>query len=190
MKSDPANPYFRSFEGIITSVAEFQSNRFSKVVYWGTSGQRIRTSYAFDVFSQYSLMRYGQLLWGTDMRNTLSLPTYAELVSGVQAHYLAIRNHAQTTDSSLYSCGWLLDIARCLYTLKTGELISKTGAGRWALEMGLCPEPEQLRKAREIRTEPMRYHNDREIQRWLSSLGPSVQRFADVLQKELEIVYR
>lgn len=183
----PFNPYFRSFEGIITSVEEFRANTFSTVVYWGTSGQRIRSSYAFDVFSQYSLMRYGRLLFGTDIRDTFSLPTYPELVNGVREHYLAIRNHAQTTDSSVYSCGWLLDIARCLYTLKTGGIISKTDAGYWALKEELCPEPNQLRKALQIRCEPMRYRDDVEIQHWLSGLGPAVQRFADILQQELEI---
>lgn len=186
LQEDPSNPFFRSFEGIITSLGEFQHQAFSKVVYWGTSGQRIRGAYEFDVFSQYSLIQYGRLLYGTDIRATFSLPTYADLVEGVRAHYHTIRDHAQTTGPSLYSCGWLLDIARCIYTLKTGDIISKTDAGQWALEQGLCPDPNHLRRTLEIRRVPYQHQGDEEIRAWLSTLGPTVQRFADALQLQLE----
>jgi len=58
----------------------------------------------------------------------------------VERHYGAIRKHAVTTDESLYAAGRLLDIARCLYTLRTGKVIARTQAGRWALEQGLAPD--------------------------------------------------
>lgn len=185
LKNEPGNPYYRSFEGIITSLEEFRSEQFSKVVYWGTSGQRIRSSYKFDVFSQYSLLRHGRLIRGTDVREQFTMPSYAELVRGVEKHYQSIRQYTVTTGPELYSCGWLLDIARCLYTLKTGDLISKTEAGRWALAHNLCPEPEQMRKTLEIRLSPEQYREDWDVQVWLSSLGPTVQRFADVLEQDI-----
>lgn len=51
------------------------------------------------------------------------------LKSNVQRHYEVIRRYVQKTDRSLYSYGWLLDISRCIYTLRTGRIIPKTAAG-------------------------------------------------------------
>jgi predicted nucleotidyltransferase len=52
------NLYFRSFEGAISSLDEFLNTQYTKVVYWGTSGQRITDNYYFDAFSKYELIRW------------------------------------------------------------------------------------------------------------------------------------
>ncbi|BCN30921.1 nucleotidyltransferase domain-containing protein [Anaeromicropila herbilytica] len=186
LKLDQNNTYFRSFEGAIVSLEEFYNEEYTRVVYWGTSGQRITNNYVFDVFSRYELMNDGILLYGNDIRQSLCLPTYLQLREGVMQHLETIRKHAITTNQSLYSCGWLLDTARCLYTLRTGQVISKTMAGYWALEQELCPVEEDLRKTIMIRNEPMKYKNMPEVVSWLSLLGESVQVFANVLEIELE----
>ena len=103
----------------------------------------------------------------------------------MRSHYEAIRKHAVETNESLYSCGWLLDVARCIYTLRHNDVIAKTQAGLWALEQKLFPDETPLRKTIEIRQHPL-YHKDREeIRRWLKGLGPVVQDYADVLEEEL-----
>ena len=185
LKEEEANPYYRSFEGAIVSIDEFKKKQYSRVVYWGTSGERITDKYYFDVFSLYELIKYGQLILGNDIRNDLILPTYEELRDGVQQHYQTIRKYAVETGESLYSCGWLLDIARCIYTLRYHDIISKTKAGEWALKKKLCPEEDQLCYSLQIRYKPLEYKENLEVKEWLSSLGTSVQLFADVLEREL-----
>lgn len=185
LKEDETNQYYRSFEGAIVSLDEFMKNQYTKVVYWGTSGQRITDKYTFDVFSLYELIKYGQLIFGKDIRHKLVLPTYEELKSGVRQHYQAIRKCAIETDKSIYSCGWLLDIARCIYTLRYNDIISKTSAGEWIIQEKTCPVKEQMLRTLQIRNNPSQYKEQSEIKDWLNSLGPSVQLFADVLEKEL-----
>lgn len=185
LEENPNNKYLRSFEGAIVSYDEFKTQNYSKVVYWGTSGQRITKEYVFDTFSQYELVKYGRLLCGKDIRAELQIPTYKQLVSAVIEHYDTIRKYAVETDDSLYACGWLLDIARCIYTLRTGDVIAKTKAGEWALKEHLCPEEEQLEKTLQVRNAPLDYKEKKECREWLTSLGPTVQKFADVLELEI-----
>jgi len=176
---------YRLFEGIFTSAEEFLKDRYQRVVYWGTSGQRITAQHTFDPCSLVQVIHHGVLILGTDLRARMIPPTAAAMKAQIHRHYLSIRQHAVTTDESLYSCGWLLDIARCIYTLRHKEIISKTAAGYWALQEGICPVEEDLLQTLKVRCNPLRYKEDKETLRWLSQLGPSVQRYADVLQAEL-----
>lgn len=180
------NKYFRSFEGGILNFNAFINKTTEKAVYWGTSGQRITDSYTFDSFSMYELISDGILLYGKDIRGALTVPSYDELKNAVIHHYEAIRKYAKVTDKSIYSVGWLLDIARCIYTLKTGKVIAKTKAGEWALENKLCPAEDTLRKAVDIRKEPLNYISDDKFWEWTETLGDDIQKFADVLQEEIE----
>lgn len=179
---------YRCFEGAFVSFEEFQAGVYSKVVYWGTSGQRITSSYSFDAFSLYELLHDGVLVSGKEIRSELKPPGLGKLREAVISHLESIRKHALTTDESLYSCGWLLDIARGLYTLRTGKVIAKTAAGKWALAQGLCPDPILLVRTLEIRNNPLRYKDEPETKKWLSSLGDVVQRFADVLEREILLI--
>ena len=130
-------------------------------------------------------MRYGKLIYGSDIRDRLSLPSYDDLISGVKHHYGTIRKYAKETGESIYSCGWLLDIARCLYTLRYGDIISKTDAGEWALTENLCPCVDDMKRTLAVRNNPTEYMRLDKTKNWLRSLGSSVQIFADVLEKEL-----
>lgn len=179
------NQYFSSFEGSFQSLKGFLSNEQDTVVYWGTSGERIIDNYTLDPFSKIELIDNGILLYGSDIRENFNYPSKEEVVSAILHHYKTIRNYAVTTDGSLYSAGWLLDIARCLYTLKTGKIISKTKAGEWALENNLVPEAEIMKKVLDIRRQPSIFKDRKEVIGWLERLGPHVQSFADVLEKEL-----
>lgn len=186
LEKEPGNPYYRSFEGAILSLEEFLQKKDQPIVYWGTSGQRIKSQYDLDPFSRLEILQYGRLLAGEDVRSRIPLPAYSELAAAVQFHYDTIRKYAVQTNESLYSCGWLLDIARCIFTLRTGTVIAKTQAGAWALENHLCPDEASLRRTIKIRRNPLQYKIDPETKRWLASLGPTVQAFADVLEKELK----
>ena len=185
-EESPNEPYFRSFEGIICSWEEFQTGCYERLVYWGTSSQRITNRYRPDPFALYELARYGKCVFGKGDRSLFREPDRNELNAAVRKHYEGIRSCAVTTDESLYSCGWLLDIARCLYTLRHQTLISKTNAGKWALAQRLCPEPFQMEQTLAVRQNPSEALKKPEIHSWLKALGPSIQKFADILEKELE----
>lgn len=185
MVEETGDPVYRSFEGAITSLREFLSGQYSRVVYWGTSGERLTDRYDFDPFGRVSLLRYGKLLAGRDVRDNMPTPTTEELRAAVARHLATIRQAAAQTGPSLYSCGWLLDISRCLYTLRAGDILPKTAAGEWALREGLCPVETELRRTLTIRREPATYQDDPETRAWLSGLAPAVQRYADVLEATL-----
>lgn len=185
LENEPENPYYRSFEGIIADITEYQSGRFTRLVYWGTSGQRITDKYEKDVFGAWELAREGRCVYGEADRSLFREPSREKMIQAIRGHLDGIRRFALATDESLYACGWLLDISRCLYTLDTGDVISKTAAGQWALEQPLCPDAEALRKTLEIRQNPMSYKDDSAVRRWLATLGPIIQRYADVLEQAL-----
>ena len=187
LEKEPGNPYYRSFEGVIAALDEYRSRSFTRLVYWGTSGQRITDRYTPDTFSAFELARYGRPVYGGHPW-ILPAPGREELVKAVREHYECIRKYAVQTNESLYSCGWLLDIARCIYTLRTGDVTAKTQAGIRALEEHLFPDEEPLRKTLEIRQNPRAFIGTEELNRWLKSLGPVVQQYADVLEQELQRV--
>ena len=182
---EPVNPYYRTFEGGMLSLNAFLSGEMDVIVYWGTSGERITTRYHFDSFSMSELLDNGILLYGEDVRSQLPRPTYSEIRSDVRRHYETIRQYARKTGRELYSYGWILDISRCIYTLRTGKIIDKTAAGEWALQQGICPCVDALTKALAVRKEPMKYRNDVPSLDYAESLGDAIQRYADVLEIEL-----
>lgn len=185
LEEQPDNRYYRCFEGGMLSLNAFRLGEKDRVVYWGTSGERITDSYDFDSFSMCELLESGILIWGRDVRDRLSRPAFDELRADVRRHYEAIRKYARETERSFYSFGWLLDISRCLYTLRTGKIIAKTAAGEWALKENLCPCAEALAWAVDIRKEPARYLRDEGVLDEAQALGGSVQSYADVLEREL-----
>ena len=185
LSREPGNPYYRSFEGIIAGLDEYRRQSFSRLVYWGTSGQRITDRYVPDAFSRFELARYGKTVYGGNPW-ILPAPDREELVKAVRAHCETIRKYAVQTDETLYSCGWLLDIARCIYTLRYNDVIAKTQAGTWALEEHLFTDEDDLKRTVEIRGNPLGFKGSEETNRWLKGLGPTVQRCADVLKRELE----
>lgn len=183
---ETGNPLYRSVEGAILPLEAFVHNAPATVVYWGTSGESIREHYSFDSFSMRLLMDRGELLTGTEVRGKMQAPCGAALREDVARHLAAIRRYAAETDESLYSYGWLLDIARCLWTLKMGGVAAKTAAGRWALEQNLCPVPEALEAALRVREQPDCFKNDAKVRSYARTLGLPIQRFADVLERALE----
>ena len=132
------------------------------------------------------LIESSVLLYGNDIRNQLKAPEFGELYADVKRHYDTIRKYAKKTGRSIYSFGWMLDIARCIYTLRTGKIIAKTNAGEWALENNLCPDPEVLRIALEVRRSPLNHKGDKQTFDYAETLAEPIQRFADVLEKELK----
>lgn len=185
--ASPDNSFYSCFEGALVCLQEYQTNSYTKIVYWGTTGQRIIDFYEIDVFSRYNLAKYGKNVYGKADRGIFVAPSKEELVTAVQNHYTSIRKYAIRTNESIYSCGWLLDIARCIYTLRYYDIISKTQAGQWALDEHIFPDEEPLRRVLKIRSQPLEYKNNEEIKKWLSNLGSTVQQYADVLGAELSI---
>lgn len=183
-KEEPENLYYRSFEGVIAGLKEYRGRSFRRLVYWGTSGQRITDRCERDCFSELELAKYGRAVYG-DQPWPFPAPGREALRTAVQRHYESIRKCAVQTDESLYSCGWLLDIARCVYTLRFHDVIAKTQAGVWALEERLFSDEEPLKRTLELRRDPLSRKDSEEVKQWLRGLGPTVQSYADVLEREL-----
>src|SRR3972149_7976869 len=55
LKEYPDNVYYRLFEGGILSINAFLNKSTDRVVYWGTSGQRITDTYELDPFSKIEI---------------------------------------------------------------------------------------------------------------------------------------
>ena len=183
LETEPDNPYYRSFEGVIADANEYLAGTFSKLVYWGTSGERITDRWKQNVFSLYELAKYGKSVRGENDRSIFAEPSVMDLREAVRQHYETICRFAVETDEKLYSCGWLLDIARCIYTLRYSDVISKTQAGNWALSEHLFENEEPLRKTLWIRQNPLAYKNRSDVK----ELGPVVQQYADVLEREMHL---
>lgn len=186
LEKEPDNPYYRSFEGGMLTLDSFISKSSDRVVYWGTSGEKITDTYRFDSFGMAELIESGVLLYGCDIRSRLSAPKFSDLYADIKHHYETIRKYVQKTEQSLYSFGWMLDIARCLYTLRTGKIIAKTAAADWALENSLCPVPDVLKTALQVRKAPLEYKNNKQALEYAESLAEPIQVFADVLEDELK----
>lgn len=185
LEEEPDNVYYRSFEGGMLTLDAFVSGEKDTVVYWGTSGERMADQYKFDAFCMSELMDSGIRIYGSDIRGRLSRPAFHELRADVQRHYEIIRRYVKKTDRSFYAFGWLLDISRCLYTLRTGKIIAKTAAGEWALREGLCPCANALAKAVEIRKEPIQSRCCEAVLDEAEALGPCIQSYADSLERML-----
>lgn len=188
LEKEPGNPYYRCFEGGMLTLDAFLRRGTDRVVYWGTSGERITDGYLFDSFCMTELIESGVLLLGKDIRPQLKVPTFDDLYADVRHHYGTIRKHAQKTGRSFYSFGWMLDIARCIYTLRTGRILAKTEAGKWALENNLCSDPDALEFALKVRRNPLDYKDNRQVFDYAETLAEPIQRFADILEKELILI--
>ncbi len=185
LEAEPDNPFYRLFEGVVAGAEEYRRRSPGRLVYWGTSGQKITGRYTPDVFAEFELAKYGEPVYGGKPW-ILPAPDRERLAEAVRKHCDAIRQQAVRTGGSLYSCGWLLDAARCVYTLRHNDVIAKTKAGLWALEKHIFPDEAPLRRALEIRRNPSAFKDDENVKEWLASLGPAVQRYADVLENELK----
>ena len=183
---EPENPYYRLFEGGMLPLSAFLNDTPDTVVYWGTSGERLTDRYVFDSLCKSELLDHGVLLYGGDVRGQMRRPSFEDLKTDVRRHYVTIREHGGKTGRSLYSFGWLLDISRCIYTLRTGKIIAKTKAGEWAMENGLCPDAAALETALRVRNAPRIWKEDEALQAYAAAVGPAVQHYADVLERELE----
>ena len=125
-----------------------------------------------DSFGMIELLDCGILICGDDIRGKMTYPAYSQMRDDVSRHVQSAQKHGT-------GIGWLLDIARGIYTLRTGKVIAKTAAGEWTLKNNLCADAEVMQKAVAIRKEPTKFSKeDRKID------NAVVQRFADVIDAE------
>ena len=180
---DPDTPYYRAFEGGMLDLGSFLTNESTRVVYWGTTGERIKERHDFSAFDRASLLQNGQLLLGKDVRRHFEMPEYPEIATAVISHAVSIRQHGKGA-RSLYAYGWLLDIARCMYTLVNGRLTTKTIAAQWALDEHLCPCPAELSMALTVRRQP-ELIRDESVLAYAEGLTEAIQSFLNLLEKAL-----
>ena len=171
------NPYFRLFEGGMLSLDAFLNNSNERAVYWGTDGQRIADGYKMCSFGMAELIDSGILICGDDVRQKMQYPTYTQFRDDILHHVKVAREHGTTV-------GWLLDIARGIYTLRTGKIIAKTAAGEWALANNICPDADAMQKAVSIRKEPTKYpDNEKQVDNVI------IQQFADVIESQCNAAF-
>ncbi|MCL2499388.1 MAG: DUF4111 domain-containing protein [Defluviitaleaceae bacterium] len=178
LENHPENLHFKLFEGVIMTLEAFINNTDDTIIYWGTSGRRIIKNWRMCPFGKMELLENGKLLCGSDFRHLISYPTRQEIVTAIKDHYRTIRQHGKSGN------GWFLDIARCLYTIKTNKIITKTKAGEWALQENICPDISIMEKIIKIRKNPLEFNNE-ETKQWQNTLGEHIQKFADILKAEL-----
>ena len=180
---DPDTPHYRLFEGGMLDLGSFLTGGETRVVYWGTTGERIKSTHDFSAFDRMSLLQTGQLLLGRDLRRHIEMPEYDEVVTTVAAHTRTIREHGRGA-RSIYTYGWLLDIARCIYVLVNGRPITKTAAAQWALDERVCPCPAELSMALMVRRQP-ELIQDESVLSYAEGLTEAIQSFAALLEKAL-----
>ncbi len=181
---DPTTPHYRLFEGGMLDLGAFLTGEDTRVVYWGTTGERIKTRHSFSSFDRLSLLRTGQLLLGRDVRRHMDAPIYDEVLSDIRAHLQTIREHGRGA-RNLYAYGWLLDIARGLYVVMNGRPATKTDAAQWALDERLCPCPAELAMALTVRRQPDLIR-DASVLDYAKGLSGAIQEFADLLEQALK----
>ena len=178
--SDENCENFRLFEGSILSKKAFLESTNDVVVYWGTSGQRIMDNCQLDVFSRIVLLENGELAFGDDFCHLMSFPKRAEIINAIKTQLDIVRKYGNA------HAEWLFNIARCLYTLQTNQVISKTKAGEWAISQNLCPNLDVMKQALKMRKSKEIHKNSTETKAWFATLNPFIQSFADVLERELK----
>lgn len=126
--------YFHYFEGAIVAWPAFKSRSCTKVVYRGAGKQRIDHSYFVrSLFRIFPDTKRYITVWRRYPGRAVPAVLYRARQAVIH-HYDTIRNYALNTSGSVYACGWLLDIARGIYTLRTGSVIAKKpkrAYGRW-----------------------------------------------------------
>ncbi len=99
LETEPGNLYYRSFEGGMLTLDAFISKSSDRVVYWGTSGERITDTYMFDSFGMAELIESGILLCGHDIRSRLKVPELGDLYADVLEEELkGIQKYGQKGD--------------------------------------------------------------------------------------------
>ena len=178
---DPDTPYYQLFEGGMLDLGSFLADEDARLVYWGTTGERIKPRHAFSAFDRASLLQNGQLLLGRDVRRHLEKPDFPEILEGIGHHLQAIQEHGAGS-RSIYAYGWLIDLARCLHTLLEGKLTTKTAAAQWALDQHLCPCPAELSMALMVRRQPELIH-DPHVLDYAEGLTEAIHSFCALVDK-------
>lgn len=153
LAQDPENPCYRAFEGAMLHLDAFLTGESTRVVYWGTRGECFKSRHTLTAFDRYSLLTDGLLLHGRDVRYRMRIPDFDELKQAVHDHMETLRLHGRGSRSR-YAFGWLLDIARCLYTLLNEGVTTKSAAGEWVLQQFRFPAAAELRMALQVRRNP------------------------------------
>ena len=179
----------RIFEGGFLSSEAFVSEKADTVVYWGASGERITRRYVLSAMSMIDLLDNGILLSGYDLRGKIKRPTPEKLRKDMKIYYknhLAVGNmHHKVVARAHHQAEKTLSIARCLYTLETGRVVSKTVAGEISIEMKWCPDTEMMRRMLEVRKNPDVYLSDETVIKWLLAQSSSIEPFAKMLEDRL-----
>ncbi len=183
---DPDTPQYRLFEGGMLDLRSFLSGEETRAVYWGTTGEGIKTTHDFSPFDRQSLLQTGQLLLGRDVRRHIDMPSPEELDEAAWQAIDAIYRHGRGSRDK-YAFGWLLDLSRAYHQLILHRPATKSQAARWMLDFGACPCPSELAMALTVRRQP-EMMDDPAMQDYAEGLSPAIGQYlllARVLRADL-----
>ncbi len=188
----PENPFYRTMEGAVLPLYAFTENKTApNIVYYGTGSQRITDHYEMNALSRTEWFTNGILLYGSDIRDDIALlPPYEDLVDAIDAHLNTVFRYGCTPSASLYSYGWICDLCRCLYTLETGKIISKTEALRYALTHPAVPSTLYgvISETYRVRTDPKTALEDPDTLTRAAALGSDIRHMAECTEAVLRTV--
>lgn len=186
LADEPDNLYYRSFEGAMLTRSAFLANADDRVIYWGTSGERITDRYLLDGFGKTELIESSILLYGKDIRKELRYPDLHELYADVNRHYKTIRKYAQSTGRNfILSVGCWIYLVAYTHFAQARLFLKQSGRG---LLKTTSPGCARLTTALNVRKCPLKYRYDKDTFDYAETLGEVVQHFADALEKELKAI--
>ena len=177
---------FRLFEGGMLTTDAFVSGGKDRVVYWGTSGQRVTNQYRFDAFCTVNLLDDGVLLCGDDVRGKIPRPDAEEIRADMSGVLDTVRRYASLSGNSLYTYSWLLDISCCLFTLKT-ENHFQDARGRMGAPRGALSRAGRLVAGGGTTHSPASFRKDALTGERLEDLVRDILSYADTLEKTLSL---
>lgn len=174
--------YGQMLEGVFLPRRLLDPDEQGLVAYWGTSGERVKTSSQLGWFALCLIRHHGLIVWGEDVRGEVPEATPEALLADTWALRKDIGEHG--LGGGLHSVDWLLMAARALHWLREGKLCSKSVAADWAFAHARGGWRESLPRAKRFRLSP-KLAKTEETKTWLASLTPTIQAAGDELEAEL-----
>ncbi len=174
--------YGLMLEGAFFSRRMLDPEEKGRMLWWGTSGERLKDTNSLGWFCLHLLREKGLVLWGEDLRPHLPPAPPEALRHETHLNCRDVKEHGR--GGSLHSVDWLLTVARALYWLREGEVISKSQAADWATTHAAGEWRHSLPGAKDLRHHPELMERT-EIQTWVAHLTPTIQQAAEELERAL-----
>lgn len=145
--------YMRVFEGAFIPLDALIDGESERVVYWGKKGARITDRYVMSALSTIELLDSGVLISGKEIRDRIKRPSLEEIKNDAGLYVKGVLRNIRWERSEEKLSERMLEMARCLCTLETGRVLSKTKAAETVALIGEYPFEDTLRRISDRRRE-------------------------------------